>query len=498
MKDLEFSAPKHSRAVKIGAVVLAVLVVGGGLAVWHWVRTDAKVEDLASGVPSGEDELEHSDQQVSDGVNFGGEFDIPKDEDNNGQAEEEPKASAPDEQPKPEPEPVQPSQPTQPSQPIQPSQPVQPSEPTEPSQPVQPTPPIKKPQPEKKTLVKVTLNANGATISQSNLTCEKSGASCKVKLPSISRGGWEVLGWAETKDAKVAKYKVGQEVDVKKDQALYAVTRKKITVNFETNGAESAEYTKKECAYYNTEAVKACRVRVPVINKVGKLAFGFDVKGKAGEYPTYLINNEYDFKADTTLVANYNEMNKHYRNISVYRTIKYGRVTIEIDDRCAMKERYVELVAQINNSGFRFLFNGPSKVTILAPDTFRNIYGSTIAGTTVGNGGYDRFPASDVLCSATEDNVLVHELTHKWDKEYMLKYGDFIAHQDDVLSLYNKYKNMSSRPLSDYAYTSEYEFFAEMTKFYFQKYVQGQTSMARMVYPDDIRRVMEKYIRAGI
>ena len=89
---------------------------------------------------------------------------------------------------------------------------------------------------------------------------------------------------------------------------------------------------------------------------------------------------------------------------------------------------------------------------------------------------------------------MVHELGHSWDYFYSVKKGNNITSNADIINLFNKYKNMSSRPFRDYSYSNIYEFFADMGKYYYFKYTKKSSEYVNMSYPDDIKKVMEKYI----
>ena len=126
-------------------------------------------------------------------------------------------------------------------------------------------------------------------------------------------------------------------------------------------------------------------------------------------------------------------------------------------------------------------------------------------GITFVAGNYQDIEASSIKCINEYDTylVMVHELFHSFDMLYSTKFEQKISSEKDVKALYDKYKKASNRPLSTYAFTSYSEFFAEMMAFYYINYVDTSYSIIeprlfyRGNYPDDIKKVAEKYICLG-
>ena len=339
-----------------------------------------------------------------------------------------------------------------------------------------------------------TFEKNGAsTLSYTSKSCNiyNTSSSCNVTTPTITRSGWTILGFAESASATTAKYKVSSNITINSNKKYYAITNKKVTVTFDANGGETIEYTSKSCDLYNNKT--SCNIRIPIVNKIGYGAYAFDIKGKSTEYGTYIMNKTYSFSSNKDLIANYLENSSHYRKISVYKTLKYDNVIIEIDNTCSNKDTFVSDIKKIYKN-LPYLFKNPGKMMISNDSTYLKIRGNTTAGVT---SGFDYYPFIDIKCSS-KYTTLVHELTHKWDKEYNLQKGNFIAYQSDVKSLFNKCINMSDRPLRDYSYTSEFEFLADSVSYYYAKYIVKDASFANINYPSNIKSVIEKYIAQGI
>ena len=78
--------------------------------------------------------------------------------------------------------------------------------------------------------------------------------------------------------------------------------------------------------------------------------------------------------------------------------------------------------------------------------------------------------------------------------------------EKELIDLRNKYANSKTRPLRSYAYsdksnTSVPEFFAELITFYYINYIDTTTdtgsSYKRGNYPDDMKKMAEKYLCIG-
>ena len=67
-----------------------------------------------------------------------------------------------------------------------------------------------------------------SSISKTKLSCTTYGKYCKITMPTITpKSGYEVVGWATSKDAKTAKYKQGKTYTIDSNIKLYAITKKK-------------------------------------------------------------------------------------------------------------------------------------------------------------------------------------------------------------------------------------------------------------------------------
>lgn len=333
-----------------------------------------------------------------------------------------------------------------------------------------------------------TFKGNGASVSSSSLSCNiyNTAKTCNVAAPTITRSGWTILGFSTNKNATTGS----TAKTLSAGKTYYAITKKNIKVTFDSKGAETIEYKSKSCTIYNSQT--KCKIRIPILNKKGYSSYGYDVLGNETEWPRYHMNETYEFSSNQTLVANYLEKTSHYKNISVYKQFTLGNVLIEIDNSCSNKARFVSDLNTLY-SKMPKLFSGKGKLMVLNDTLYVKSSKDTVGVTT----GYDYYPAVNIKCS-TSYVTIVHELTHKYDKEYNIKNGSFIANQSDVASLYNKYYSSykaNKTPFRDYTYSTKYEFLSDITAYYYAKFIIKDSGYSSYSYPnsDEALKIFKKY-----
>lgn len=333
-----------------------------------------------------------------------------------------------------------------------------------------------------------TFKGNGASVSSSSLSCNiyNTAKTCNVTAPTITRSGWTILGFSTNKNATTGS----TAKTLSAGKTYYAITKKNIKVTFDSKGAETIEYKSKSCTIYNSQT--KCKIRIPILNKKGYSSYGYDVLGNETEWPRYHMNETYEFSSNQTLVANYLEKTSHYKNISVYKQFTLGNVLIEIDNSCSNKARFVSDLNTLY-SKMPKLFRGKGKLMVLNDTLYVKSSKDTVGITT----GYDYYPAVNIKCS-TSYVTIVHELTHKYDKEYNIKNGSFIANQSDVASLYNKYYSSykaNKTPFRDYTYSTKYEFLSDITAYYYAKFIIKDSGYSSYSYPnsDEALKIFKKY-----
>ena len=333
-----------------------------------------------------------------------------------------------------------------------------------------------------------TFKGNGASVSSSSSSCNiyNTAKTCNVAAPTITRSGWTILGFSTNKNATTGS----TAKTLSAGKTYYAITKKNIKVTFDSKGAETIEYKSKSCTIYNSQT--KCKIRIPILNKKGYSSYGYDVLGNETEWPRYHMNETYEFSSNQTLVANYLEKTSHYKNISVYKQFTLGNVLIEIDNSCSNKARFVSDLNALY-SKMPKLFRGKGKLMVLNDTLYVKSSKDTVGITT----GYDYYPAVNIKCS-TSYVTIVHELTHKYDKEYNIKNGSFIANQSDVASLYNKYYSSykaNKTPFRDYTYSTKYEFLSDITAYYYAKFIIKDSGYSSYSYPnsDEALKIFKKY-----
>ena len=97
-----------------------------------------------------------------------------------------------------------------------------------------------------KRLVTTTWDGNGAMSSKTLDNCEiwNNRTTCRITTPEITRDDYEILGWKRVENEEdinstVADVLVNTPIDVSANYTYSAITRKKITVTFDKNGALS-------------------------------------------------------------------------------------------------------------------------------------------------------------------------------------------------------------------------------------------------------------------
>ena len=189
------------------------------------------------------------------------------------------------------------------------------------------------------------FNKNGASsINASKLSCNlyNRQISCNVKLPIITRNGYNVLGWSKSNNSTKAQYKVGSSLKITGNEKLYAITSKKVIATFNKNGASNIGSTKLSCNIYNNNS--RCTVKLPTI----KPSSGFSVIGWGNS------------ASSTTRVASVNERVSLSKNMAYYAVTKssdYYKVTFNKNGASSIGA----------NSLNCYRYNGSSHCTVKLP-----------------------------------------------------------------------------------------------------------------------------------
>ena len=192
--------------------------------------------------------------------------------------------------------------------------------------------------------------------SNTTLSCETEGDSCKVVTPVITKDGYEILGWSTSKNSHRSSFNVNEEITLTKNEEYYSVTRKKISVNFVLQDEKlSMSGGNNTCYIYNNET--SCNVTSPTLKSGDRtVAIGWS-DNKNSNVARVNSDETFSIKTSTT-----------YYSVSVNRT--YLTATFKIQDINAIKESSKEVVCEItaNNS-----------CTVVVPSLTANL-GYTIIG----------------------------------------------------------------------------------------------------------------------
>ena len=339
---------------------------------------------------------------------------------------------------------------------------------------------------------KVSFNRNGSYgIEYSGVRCKIKNGSCTVTLPTAQRSDGEVLGFSDNPNDVEAKYKQGEVITLTDDVTLYVISYSKFTLSIEKNGVDFLEKDTLECMAYNQE--KSCKVTIPKFNKVGYENKGYST---SNESLVGYINpsDEYELSRDTVIYPIYSTSSRK-QSLNITKTFTYENSFIEVENGCneSIYKEYLKYLDGIKEY-IPFLLIG-NKITFVTDQTFNEVWGTSYVGM---NFGPKTLRSVDIRCSNNLYNdyyaTMVHEMAHSWDFYYATKLGSNISSQNDIINLYDKYRNKSNRPFRVYSYSNIYEFVADMMRYYYFKYYVPKDGFNNLDYPSDIKKALEKYI----
>lgn len=148
----------------------------------------------------------------------------------------------------------------------------------------------------------ITFNQNGSSkISSTKETCRiQSGNTCFITTPTITREDSEIIGWSTNKNATDADILATEDIEVSQNMTLYAITKKNITITFNSNGSDSISSTKETCSIYNEK--ESCSITTPIITRSNASIIGWS-KDKSSKTATYQENEKLTVKKSSILYA---------------------------------------------------------------------------------------------------------------------------------------------------------------------------------------------------
>ena len=351
----------------------------------------------------------------------------------------------------------------------------------------------------------VNFYLNGADVIDHDIIKCKSNVrgECFLTLPNTKRYDSQVLGYSKNANSKEAEYVIGQEIEIFENMDLYVISKKINTLNIDSSNIDTLDAKKDDltCITYNLD--KMCSVKVPMFNKAGYQNVGYtEDKNNKGK----IIRPGEEISADKTLYPYYSGFPLG-GNIETKSSFALNKAYVDIEKTCpdSIASHYTEYIKKIEKN-WPFLFHY-QKVIFHGADNFHRFSKTktSVAGITFVVGDYQDIQSSSIKCETKYDSylVIVHELSHSFDQLYYSKFNKLISSETDVKDLYNKYKKISKHPLSDYAFSATHEFFAELMAFYYLNYVDTSYNIIRPElfyrgnFPDDLKKVAEKYICIG-
>lgn len=338
----------------------------------------------------------------------------------------------------------------------------------------------------------VYFKLNGATkIDNKKLTCTKENKGCFITLPKSYRENGVVLGYSEDEKAKEPKYQENETISIDSDITLYVISYEIYSLHVSDTQIDYVENNDMSCKSYNK--IDACTVKLPLFNKIGYENRGYSTSSTSLTGFTF-PNEEYTINKNTTLYPIYGTISRN-RTLKIDKSDKVFNSIIEKEEACSM-DRYETLLNYINDISLHapYLLIG-SKITFVGDKTFDEVWGGGFVGM---NFGPRNLRSLDIRCSNYLFNnyyaTMIHEMSHSWDFYYATKMGKNITNENDIINLYNKYVNDTKRPFRDYSFSSIYEFFADMMRYYYFKYVVPTSGFSNLDYPEDIKKTLEKYI----
>lgn len=374
------------------------------------------------------------------------------------------------------------------------------------------------------------------------LECDLSIKGCIITIPNITIDDKEFIGFNLSDDDTFAMYKAGDQVLLEDNMTLYAIAYKKNTVKIENTGIDYIESNTVSCNGYNNHS---CKVKLPNFNKIGYSNLGYSTSKDTSSSSNfeYLPNEEYEVNGDITIYPKNEKYIGKVYNTYFYNIINNNVIEIEKNTSSSIVNNYKNRLEEIAKNA-SYLFT-TVKINLLSEATFNKYWNpftgdaDSILGVTYSSLEAKNPPKSraiDIKYSYSEYitrgynksqiddgeyQTLLHEMAHSWDSYYPfaikgikpknidhsnkkeIKDGNYytdysigiISNHKDVVDLYNKYKTQkTNRPISDYAYSSRSEFWAEAFSFYYLKYIVPTGKFAKVDYPEDIKKVVEKYI----
>ena len=284
------------------------------------------------------------------------------------------------------------------------------------------------------------------------------------------------------------------------------------TAHFDINGADWISETSLSCT---TDRTFTCKVKAPEISKKGSLIIGWNY-GANLEVATFIPGDEIILDSKKT---------KFYAitipRIEVSKVITIDNLVVEFEEGL---KYYKNIDLRINSlqklySRWPFIFKYREKLSFLTNESFQrfndvnydgaNHWGQRYIDIKESNSDYtfihELAHTLDFNCTKGLNRVTYKSFSfgnHKYDTIYNYGLTKLISESEeyDFIKLYNKYKNAASnkRPLKDYSYTNEREFFADAITYYYDyKYENQYYNLVNKEIKDAVEKLI-KDINSGL
>ena len=275
--------------------------------------------------------------------------------------------------------------------------------------------------------------------------------------------------------------------------------------NFDINGADWISETNLKCS---TDGTMTCKVKAPEIMKKGAIIVGWNYESNAS-LAAFMSGDE---------IILDNKKTKFYAitipRIEVSKVIEMDSLIIEFE--LGLNDKSIDLrIKSLEKlySRWKFMFKYREKVSFLTKQSYKKFDDDNYNGVNRWEKRY-----IDIK-EANSDYTLIHELAHaidfnctnglyrktykvsnwknhKYETDFNIDSLKLISESDEYefVKLYNKYKKFPSnkRPLQDYSYTNEHEFFADaMTYYYDFKYEKQYDNIVNNEIVDAVEKLIK-------
>ena len=264
--------------------------------------------------------------------------------------------------------------------------------------------------------ITLNFNSNGATISDNSKTCTmyNNDESCEIITPSITRSGFEILGWGTSSNSQTAVANSAGKIEADSNNTYYAVTKKVITVTFNKGShVSSVGSASEQCTILNSAT--NCQVTFPTITaSSGYTSVGWSTTNGASSGTS--AGSKLTVSSNATYYANAVDKTGPTCSLSV-KSATVDNVVVEAT--CTDVSGVSKYEYKINSGSY--VNNGTTKTY-----TFTSFDLSTI-----------RLKATDGVGNVTEISMTQDAL----NKGYDIIYSALNTKYQNLLSTENSYKN---------------------------------------------------------